>query len=168
MSAAVLLTILKKRRKQWWLHSGPSREDRRAVLTGSERSDEFIKQGKLGKRGARIGDAWNARWVCLSPEDLTYFYYEEPTHTKGGIIDTIPIEEVVDVVPEVEAAALETEAEHDAEHDNHGSANEEGETKDRRAKFRERSKASSSRRDILARTLSQTFALRWHVCSCLT
>lgn len=156
MSAAVLLTILKRRRKQWWQYSGPSREDRRAVLTDSMYSDELIKQGKLGKRGARIGDAWNSRWVCLSPENLAYFYYEEPTHNKGGIIDTIPIEEIVDVIPEVEAAAQEAEA---SEHDNHGSGNEEGDAMDRRVKFLERAKAASSRRDILARTLFQNFAL---------
>ena len=144
MASAVLMTIMKKRRKQWWVYSAQSRDDRRAVL--GETADEYIKQGKLGKRGARIGDAWNPRWVCLSPEELTYGYYEEATHTPGAIIDCIPVEEISDVVPEMDLDAQQSDGDGDGSDLSH---------EDRRAKFLEQAKMAVSRRDILARIVSQ-------------
>ena len=68
MAAAVLMTIMKKRRQlQWWKY-GPSPTDRQHDLEDLVRHNEesLIKRGVLMKTGARIGDAWNRRYVALS------------------------------------------------------------------------------------------------------
>ena len=88
------MTILKKQKKaKWWLSSGRTAEERSRILEGGNDRD-YVKQGILQKRGARVGDAWNPRWVQLSEGDLQYAYYEETTQSRGTIIDTIPIAEI--------------------------------------------------------------------------
>ena len=92
--AAVVHAFLK--RKHQWLLTYRTQAERAAILSGKGGSEDdgLVRQGKLDKRGGRVGDAWNARWVKLAPELLSYYYYDEPTHAPGAIIDRIPIYEV--------------------------------------------------------------------------
>ena len=50
-------------------------------------------QGSLLKRGSRIGESWNQRWVTLHEAELAYGYSQ-----KGKVIDRIPIQEILDVI----------------------------------------------------------------------
>jgi hypothetical protein len=84
------------KKKRHWLMTYRTQAERAAILSanGGSEDDGLVRQGKLDKRGARVGDAWNARWVKLAPELLSYYYYDEPTQAQGAIIDRIPIYEV--------------------------------------------------------------------------
>lgn len=92
--AAVVYAILKRKRQ--WILTYRTQAERAAILSGNGGSEDdgLIRQGKLEKRGGRVGDAWNARWVKLAPDLLSYYYYDEPTHRPGAMIDRIPIYEV--------------------------------------------------------------------------
>ena len=100
MATAVLMTIMKKRKHKWWAPHTASIEERKAVLSSAQEKlkVDLIRQGMLCKRGARVGDAWNPRWVFLSASGLWYNYYEEATQSPGPMIDYIPIEEVQVIV----------------------------------------------------------------------
>ena len=89
------MAAIKKKRKWWGYYRTP--EERAAILTGFQSASEqegLVKQGKLEKRGARVGDARNPRWVTLTQDELCYYYYDETTTSPGPVIDRIPIHEV--------------------------------------------------------------------------
>ena len=92
--ASVVHAILRRKRKWWGYYRTP--EERAAILEGLSTGEQegLIKQGRLEKRGARLGDAWNPRWVTLTQDELCYYYYEQTTSGPGAVIDTIPIQEV--------------------------------------------------------------------------
>jgi voltage-gated sodium channel len=62
--------------------------------------DAFAKQGMLYKRGSRLGDAWNPRWMTLSDSEIQYSYSQT-----GSLIDRIPLIEILDVIPTLDLPA---------------------------------------------------------------
>ena len=96
MAAAVLMTIMKKRRQMQWWKYGPSPTDRQHDLEDLVQHNEesLIKRGVLMKTGARIGDAWNRRYVALSDRGVAYYYYDDMAQAAGTRIDCIPIGEI--------------------------------------------------------------------------
>jgi len=69
--AAVVHAFLK--RKHQWLLTYRTQAERAAILSGKGGSEDdgLVRQGKLDKRGGRVGDAWKARWVKLAPDLLS-------------------------------------------------------------------------------------------------
>ena len=55
---------------------------------------DCIKVGILQKRGGRICDAWNDRFVSLSHSHISYAYCTASSGEQGDTIDLIPVWEI--------------------------------------------------------------------------
>jgi hypothetical protein len=92
--AAVFFHILKKR-KNAWLYGGSGPREREPVGSKARNEEEReIMEGVLQKRGARVGDAWNDRWVVLCKKELFYKYWDRASDSQGAIIDRIPLTDI--------------------------------------------------------------------------